>query len=103
MACGTPVIGSNVGGIKYSVVDGKTGFLVPPNDPDALAEKVHLLTCDPVLLQQMKKASIHRVKENFTWRKVAALVANLYHHVQVPALVSESTTKETINKKSQAA
>lgn len=103
MACGTPVIGSNVGGIKYSVLDGKTGFLVPPNDPDALAAKVHLLTSNPALLQQMKKASIQRVKENFTWRKVAALVADLYQHIQVPALVSEETTKESINKKSQAA
>ncbi len=103
MACGTPVIGSNVGGIKYSVLDGKTGFLVPPNDPVALASKVHLLISDPALLLQMKKASKQRVKENFTWQKVAALVADLYQHIQVPALVSKSGTKETINKKSQAA
>ncbi len=103
MACGTPVIGSNVGGIKYSVLDGKTGFLVPPNDPDALASKVHLLISDPALLHQMKKASKQRVKENFTWQKVASLVADLYQHIQVPALVSKSGTKETINKKSQAA
>lgn len=103
MACGTPVIGSNVGGIKYSVLDGKTGFLVPPNDPDSLASKVHLLISDPALLQQMKKASKQRVKENFTWQKVASLVADLYQHIQVPALVSKSGTKETINKKSQAA
>lgn len=103
MACGTPVIGSNVGGIKYSVIDGKTGFLVPPNDPDALAAKIHLLTTNPALLLQMKKASKQRVKENFTWQKVALLVAELYQHIQVPALVSKSATKETINKKSQAA
>ncbi|MFN3403070.1 MAG: glycosyltransferase [Cytophagaceae bacterium] len=36
MACGTPVIGSNVGGIKYSVEHGRTGFLVPPDDPEIL-------------------------------------------------------------------
>ena len=103
MACGTPVIGSNVGGIKFSVVDGKTGFLIPPNDPDALAEKVHLLTSNPVLLQQMKKASKQRVKENFTWQKVASLVADLYQHIQIPALVSEQELNQRINKKSQAA
>ena len=104
MACGTPVIGSNVGGIKYSVIDGKTGFLVPPNDPEALAEKVFLLTSNPALLLQMKKASKQRVKENFTWQKVASLVADLYQHIQVPALMSEQQDiKERINKKSQAA
>jgi glycosyltransferase involved in cell wall biosynthesis len=103
MACGTPVIGSNVGGIKYSVLDGKTGFLVPPNDPNTLAEKIDLLIADPALHQQMKRASIQRVKENFTWQKVASLVAELYKQIQVPALVSKSRTQETINKKSQAA
>src|SRR5690606_4954313 len=36
MACGTPVIGSNVGGIKFSVIDGKTGFLVEPQKPQLL-------------------------------------------------------------------
>jgi D-inositol-3-phosphate glycosyltransferase len=37
MACGTPVVGSNVGGIKYTARDGETGYLVPPDDPDKLA------------------------------------------------------------------
>lgn len=103
MACGTPVIGSNVGGIKYSVLDGKTGFLVPPNDPDALASKIQLLISNPALHQQMKKASIQRVKESFTWQKVALLVAELYKQIQVPALVSKTRSQETLNKKSQAA
>ncbi len=49
MACGTPVIGSAVGGIKYSVVDGQTGFLVPPNDPDILAKKLAQLFSQPEL------------------------------------------------------
>jgi glycosyltransferase involved in cell wall biosynthesis len=103
MACGTPVIGSDVGGIKYSVADGKTGFLVPPKDPDALAEKIELLISNPALHQQMKKAAIQRVKDNFTWQKVAALVSDLYKQIQVPALVSKSRSQDTMNKKSQAA
>src|SRR5205085_12063424 len=40
MACGTPVIGANVGGIKFSVRDGETGYLVPPRDHLAVAERL---------------------------------------------------------------
>src|SRR4028119_1151243 len=64
MACGTPVIGSNVGGIKYSVAGKETGFLVPPNDPDELAEKMRLLLTDESLLESMKLKALHRVNTN---------------------------------------
>src|SRR5262249_43770044 len=40
MACGTPVVGANVGGIKFTVRDGEAGYLVPPEDPEALAERL---------------------------------------------------------------
>jgi D-inositol-3-phosphate glycosyltransferase len=46
MACGTPVIGANVGGIKYSVVDGETGALVTPEQPGELAFKINELLAD---------------------------------------------------------
>lgn len=45
MACATPVVGSRVGGIKTSVADGETGYLVPPKDPEALAGR--LRACSP--------------------------------------------------------
>jgi glycosyltransferase involved in cell wall biosynthesis len=38
MACGTPVVGANVGGIKFTVRDRETGYLVPPNDPETLLD-----------------------------------------------------------------
>jgi len=81
MACGTPVIGSNVGGIKYSVADGKTGFLVPPHDSSALADKVIELVSNPVLLSQMKADAVKHVNKNFTWKQVAQAVCALYHEV----------------------
>ena len=78
MACGTPVIGAAVGGIKHTVVDGKTGFLVAPHAPGLLAEKVALLINDPGLLQSMGKQALEHVHEFFTWKKVAEQMMGLY-------------------------
>ena len=49
MACGTAVVGSRVGGIPEVVADGRTGLLVPPGDPSALAEALNTLVRDPGL------------------------------------------------------
>jgi D-inositol-3-phosphate glycosyltransferase len=81
MACGTPVIGSNVGGIKYSVEDGKNGLLVPPKDPDALALKIFELMNDPSRLKKMKKNAIRRVNTSFTWAKVSEMIAGIYDRI----------------------
>lgn len=81
MACGTPVIGANVGGIKYSVEDGKTGYLVPPNDPDCLAVKLYELLHDPVLRKKMGEHAIKRVNLHFTWGKVSQQMAAVYERI----------------------
>jgi D-inositol-3-phosphate glycosyltransferase len=81
MACGTPVIGSDVGGIKYTVEDGKCGFLVPPNDPDALAVRIYELLNDPKLRARMGANAVKRVNGLFTWSKVTDMVAALYEKI----------------------
>ncbi|WP_207512639.1 glycosyltransferase family 4 protein [Longitalea luteola] len=81
MACGTPVIGSNVGGIKYSVVDEHTGFLVPPREPTALAAKINLLLSDADLHRTMCKNAIKHVRHSFTWNKIAASMHQVYNQV----------------------
>ena len=81
MACGTPVVGADVGGIKYSVADGLTGCLVPPNDPHALAASLAKLYRDADLRKQYGRNAIDRVHEQFTWAKVTASIAALYHDV----------------------
>jgi phosphoheptose isomerase len=87
MACGTPVIGSNVGGIKFSVRDGETGYLVPPRDPDALAERLAHLFGHPRLLNLLGRQAIHRTDDLFTWRHVASAVAALYERILTPVRV----------------
>lgn len=81
MACGTPVIGSAVGGIKYTVVHGETGFLVPPHDPAALAEAVKTGISCPERYGQLCRNALQRVNENFTWSFVAQKADGLYMRV----------------------
>lgn len=78
MACGTPVIGSNVGGIKFTVRDGETGYLVPPNDPAALAERIAHLYGHPQLMKVFRAQAIRRANDLFTWQAVTRALAQLY-------------------------
>ena len=92
MACGTPVIGSDVGGIRYSVANGTTGWLVPPDDPEALAARAAQMMRDPAGMKAMGRSAIRRVHAQFTWRKVARSIAGLYKDV----LAGEAPRPETM-------
>lgn len=81
MACGTPVIGSKVGGIKFTVQDGETGYLVAPNDPIAIADRVAHLYQYPQILKTFQRQAIQRANELFTWQKVTRTLADLYEEV----------------------
>jgi D-inositol-3-phosphate glycosyltransferase len=81
MACGTPVVASNVGGIKFSVRDGETGYLVPPDDPARLADAMHRLYSSPPLLSLFGRQAIQRVHNRFTWAGVAEDLSRLYTEV----------------------
>lgn len=102
MACGTPVVGAAVGGIQYSVKDGKTGILVPPHDPDALADRVSTLLKDRETREEMGKQAVRRVQTLFTWKHVAHKMAMVYeniitrHNVSISATVLEDLS--TIDK-----
>jgi glycosyltransferase involved in cell wall biosynthesis len=91
MACGTPVIGSNVGGIKYSVRDGETGFLVPPRDPDALADRLARLLSDRHLLETFGQNGRARVRRSFTWRHIAQALSEVYDDVLAERRVDLAT------------
>jgi glycosyltransferase involved in cell wall biosynthesis len=83
MACGTPVIGSDVGGIKFTVVDGVTGFLVPPDDPSALATRLADLYADPKLGRLLGRKAARRARGLFTWAAIARSVVALYNDINV--------------------
>ncbi len=78
MACARPVIGAEVGGIKSTVIDGKTGFLVPAHDPQAVAERLAVLHANPDLARNMGDEGMRRAFQHYTWRAVAQQVASIY-------------------------
>jgi D-inositol-3-phosphate glycosyltransferase len=83
MACGTPVVGSNVGGIKFTVRDSETGYLVAPNDSDALAERIAYLYQNPKLLNLLGRQSIRRANDLFTWERIANMMRSVYEEVMI--------------------
>ncbi|MDR5784462.1 glycosyltransferase family 1 protein [Caballeronia sp. LZ065] len=86
MACGTPVIGADVGGIRYSVAHGETGLLVPPKHPAALAHAIATLKRDSALARRMGAAGLTRAQAMFTWSSVAQALAQVYERVSGPQL-----------------
>lgn len=81
MACSRPVVASNFGGFREVVEEGVTGFLVPPQDSTALAEKISLLLEDQELRRRFGEAGKKRVSEVFTWEMVAERVCQAYAEV----------------------
>jgi D-inositol-3-phosphate glycosyltransferase len=77
MACGTPVVASKVGGLAFSVQDGETGFLVPNDDPQALASKIRLLLADSSLRQRLGQQAAAWASR-YSWRSIADQVLEVY-------------------------
>lgn len=77
MASGTPVVASAVGGLKMSVVDGETGYLVLPGDPVALADRLDRLRRDPELRLRFGTAGAARARACFDAPRIAAMYSEV--------------------------
>jgi len=78
MFAGKPVIGTDIGGIPEQIDHGKTGLLVPPGDPDALANAILLLASDPAKRESLGAAARRGINEKWVPETQGRLLADLY-------------------------
>jgi len=79
LACSIPVVATNVGGLPEVVVEGETGFLVPPEDNDSIASAIENLICDPEKRKIMGKKGRKSAEDNFDWKMNVRQMVDLYY------------------------
>jgi D-inositol-3-phosphate glycosyltransferase len=80
MACGTPVIASQVGGLAFLVQDGVTGYTVPTEDHIALCERLTSLLGDETLRRKMGNNAVENA-QNYIWEKIASQIVHVYNEL----------------------
>ncbi|MHC4247691.1 MAG: glycosyltransferase family 4 protein [Planctomycetota bacterium] len=78
MASGLPLVGTTVGGIPELIDDGVQGLLVPPADPDALADAVSRLLADDGFARRLGSAARERAVAEFDWDRIASRFEDVY-------------------------
>jgi glycosyltransferase involved in cell wall biosynthesis len=78
MACGVPVVAAAVGGLTDTVLDGTTGVLVPPRDPERLSAALAPLLADPEYRALLGEAGLRRARERYDWSLIARHTADVY-------------------------
>ncbi|MBI3495470.1 glycosyltransferase [Candidatus Berkelbacteria bacterium] len=78
MAMGTPVVASRVGGLKWSLQDGITGFLVPPKEPRLFADRVSTILSQPHLAQRLSENCLEISRRKFLWHDIAKDILKVY-------------------------
>lgn len=81
MACGTAVVASKVGGLQWTIRDGRTGYLVPARDHKAFADKIQYLFTHYETRKHMRENGFDRVRRMFGWDAVASQMSLLYYDV----------------------
>jgi len=85
-ACGTPVVASDVGGLRSLVDHGRTGYLVEEPDPEAYAGWIRQILAEPLLAERLSTGSVLRARR-YTWARAAHLLVDIYSDLTAGRLV----------------
>ena len=94
MAVGLPVVASAVGGIPELIVDGRTGYLVPPGDARALAECLRRLLLNPAQQRTLGDAGLARARQHFSSEGMVETISKIYDSLLEPSTVGHAVNKE---------
>jgi glycosyltransferase involved in cell wall biosynthesis len=94
MACEVPVVGSAVGGLLDTVIDGVTGALRPPREPRLAAEAISKLLADDALRRQFGAAGAQRVAAHYDWARVAHSTERSYLRAAAEATPTTSRQRK---------
>jgi len=81
MACGTPVVASNVGGLRFTAIPEETGLLVPPGDAKALSEAIARILTDEVWARRLRRQASACSQERFSDTALAIQLSDLYRRL----------------------
>jgi D-inositol-3-phosphate glycosyltransferase len=85
-ACGTPVVASDVGGLRSLIDHGRTGYLVEEPSPEAFAAWVRQILAEPLLAERLSTGAVLRARR-YTWARAAHLLREIYAELTVGRLV----------------
>ncbi len=85
-ACGTPVVASDVGGLRSLIDHGHTGYLVEEHSPEVFADRVRQILAEPILAERLGTAAVTRARR-YTWVRAAHLLCEVYAELTADRLV----------------
>ncbi len=89
IACGTPVVASDVGGLKFTVLPEETGLLAPPKDVDAFADAIQRILSDDLWARKLRKQASTNVSQRFSWSGVGIQLSDLYRRLLAESIMHE--------------
>jgi L-malate glycosyltransferase len=85
MAAARPVVATDVGGARDAIVEGETGYIVPPEDDEAMARRIVSLLREPERARTMGESGLRVVKEKFSCEAQVDRLENLYEELLATA------------------
>lgn len=98
IACGTPVVASKVGGLRFTIQPEETGLLVPPKDEMALADAIEQVLGDEAWATKLKKQASSGMNQRFSWQNSALQVSDLYRYILARSIMHDQPWNPKVSR-----